>query len=387
MAPLRRPLILAALASGGVALWLAATTLDDPAPIALHAGAVYAVAALIAAMAAHEGESGLRAPGLRQFLAAFLRAGALLLAVHGLARAVGMPALPHPVSTTLALLATCLFCAGLSALWPLVPGAGKPHAWLRIALPLLIVLGVQWGNAGRGIVSPLLPLSPGHWAQTAIQTAVTGTGTRAAGSALLAMAGVGVLALLAACLPGRRWPLVLLVAGWLGFGALVWQRPPPPLPRADMSANYTVAALAELSSRDNSIAPIARTAPDAALASALASALDRVRRQIAIWPPAAVADPVQRARNLLLIAAVPDLYDTEPLQSHLPLLVRAELAARIPPGQLPAVLATIASHPEQGSVVARETLPRLGLPANTGDEAAVRKRVALYAAKLGEQAP
>ncbi len=379
--PMRRPLILAALAFGGVLLWWVAAA-DEPAPLALHAGAIYAAVALLAAMAGHEGQYTPQAAGLRQFWAALLRTALLLVLVHGVARALGMPALPHPVSTTLALAATALFFAGLAAVWPLLPGSPSNESWVRIGLALLIVLGVDFGNLELG--KPiLLALSPGHWAQAAIQTAVTGTGTRAAAATLLALAGVGGLALLAACLPTRRWPPWLLGAGWLGLAGLVWQQPAPPLPRADMGANYTVQALQQLSARDPSIAPIATSTPDAALASALT----RVQRQIKTWPPAADPDPQQRARNLLLIAAVPDLYDTEPLQSHLPILVQSELRARIPAAQLPGLLAASAAHPEQGSMAARETLPKLGLPANTGDEAAVRKRVALYAAKLGDASP
>jgi hypothetical protein len=110
------------------------------------------------------------------------------------------------------------------------------------------------------------------------------------------------------------------------------------------------------------IAPIATTAPDDATASALA----RIQRQLKKWPAAAVPDFTQRARNLLLIAAVPDLYDTEPLQSYLPLLVAAELKARLPPDQRAAILAAIAADPAGGSVAARETLAVLGLPPMKG---------------------
>jgi hypothetical protein len=121
--------------------------------------------------------------------------------------------------------------------------------------------------------------------------------------------------------------------------------------------------------------------PDPATASALA----RVKRQIEKWPAAAAPDLTQRARNLLLIAAVPDLYDAEPLQSHLPLLVAAELKTRLPKDRRAAILAAIAADPAAGSVAARETLPELGLPANLGNEAPVRNRMGLFAARFSEQ--
>jgi hypothetical protein len=217
-------------------------------------------------------------------------------------------------------------------------------------------------------------LVPAQWASGAIQTALTGTGTRAASSALYALAGLAAAALLVAWLwrrtLSRGWPRWLLVAVWLGLSALVWLRPGPPMPGPDLVIAAAPAG---------PIAPVATTAPDAATQSAL----DRVQRQIEKWPAAAEPDLTQRARNLLLIAAVPDLYDTEALQSYLPQLVAAELQARLPTEQRAAILAAIAADPAAGSVAARETLPELGLPANVGDEAPVRNRMGLYAARLG----
>jgi hypothetical protein len=217
-----------------------------------------------------------------------------------------------------------------------------------------------------------LVLLPAQWASTAIQTALTGTGTRAAASALLALAGTAAATLLVARLWPRRWPYLVMFTTWLALSALVWMRPGPAMPRADLAVAAAPAG---------HIAPIATLAPDAATASALA----RVKRQITKWPAAAEPDPKQRARNLLLIAAVPDLYDSEPLQSHLPVLVAAELRARLPAGAHDAILAAIAAEPAAGSVEARETLPLLGLPANVGDEGPVRNRMALYATRLGRE--
>jgi hypothetical protein len=90
---------------------------------------------------------------------------------------------------------------------------------------------------------------------------------------------------------------------------------------------------------------------------------------------------LQRARNLLPITAVRDLYDTETLQSHLPLLVEAELERRLPADQLPTLLASIAVDRDAGSVAARASLASLGLPASTGDQTRVRGRTALYPGK------
>ncbi len=290
-----------------------------------------------------------------------------------LARALGMPALPHPVSTGLAVVIASVSFAARGALFS---RAIPKYPW---AMALFVVAGeasMLFVAAADPDVLPawLLVLLPAQWASTAIQTALTGTGTRAASSALFALAGTAASTLVVARLWPRRWPYLLMFTAWAGLSALVWYQPGPPMPRADLRV-YTLPALLD---RPANVAPIAITPPDAATISALA----RIQRQIAKWPPAAVADPAQRARNLLLIAAVPDLYDSEPLQSQLPALVQAELRARIPPAQLRGLLVAIANNPAAGSVTARETLPALGLPANTGDEAQVRSRMALYAVQM-----
>ena len=342
---------------------------EVPAPLGLAAGTFYTVMALGVGMVGGAVQMAAAcqrgAPRLAVLLfSRLVLVGMALLATHLLARGLGMPPLPHPVSTTLSLLATALCYVGLGMLIGRLATTTSRAAWSAVLL------------AGLMLALQAVPaLSPAGWSRLAIQTAVTGTGTRAAASGLAALAGLGVLALLAARLVPRRWPLALLAAGWLVLAGFVWLRPGPPLPQADM---LPVSLAAPLPPDAGRVAPIATTAPDAALTSALA----RVTRQIGKWPPAADPDPVQRARNLLLIAAVADLYDTDPLQSHLPLLVEAELRKRLPADQLPALLTAIAARPGQGSVAARETLPSLGLPASRGDEARVRERVSLYAAKM-----
>ena len=335
-----------------------------PAPLALIGGPILAV--------------GLMGMGMIAAAAAgrlWIGLGLALLAGVGLiliARALGMPALPHPFSTGLAVIVASLSFAARGTLFA---RAMAGNGWL-------MALFVVAGEAAMLVSAAMLPawlltLLPAQWASTAIQTALTGTGTRAASSALFALAGTAATTLLVAFLWPRRWPYALMFTAWIGLSALVWHRPGPPMPHADL-AIYALPALLE---RPANVAPIAISPPDPATASALA----RVQRQIDNWPAAAEPDLTQRARNLLLIAAVADLYDTEPLQSQLPTLVAAELKSRLPAAQRTVILIAISLHPEQGSVAARETLPALGLPANVGDEAPVRGRVALYAAQLAAQ--
>jgi hypothetical protein len=287
------------------------------------------------------------------------------------ARVLGMSPLPHPFSTGLALLIASFSFAARGTLF--ARSASEKGWWIAMFVVAGEAAMLFTASAMPGSLPDwLLVLLPARWASTAIQTALTGTGTRAASSALFALAGTAAVTLLVARLLPRRWPYLLMFTAWLSLSALVWYRPGPPMPRADLA----IAAAAA-----GPIAPVADTPPDAATASALA----RIQRQIGKWPAAAEPDVAQRARNLLLIAAVADLYDSEPLQSQLPLLVAAELKARLPADRRAAILAAIAADPATGSVAARETLPQLGLPANVGDEAAVRNRMALYAARLAKQ--
>jgi hypothetical protein len=449
---------------------------DDPLPLALHAGQFFTITILGSAafglptQMVAEREAGLwrhyaltPAPRWRFVLAlvlarALLLAGALILQ-HFAARALGMPALPHPVSTTLALIAAslCFLCIGalIGSLAPNVPAVQALGQC--IFLPMLIIGGVAVPLASLpDWALPLSNLLPGRHAVVAIQTAVTGTGTRAAGFELALLAAHGALALAAAVIlfrwepgaglrPGRRgWWLVPVAAVWLALAGLAHSRarpvpappdraeagvaadyvrgveathpqplpqaggeppvpaarastkterelvmpepqpvpapvaPTPELPAPDLDApDLEAIAFERLPPDSGLVAPIAAEPPDAALESALA----RIERQLAKWPPASEGDAVQQVRNLLLIAAVPDLLQMDPLERHLPLLVQAQLQARFG-ARLPALLAAVALDPQGGSVAARADLPALGLPAHTGAQGPVRGRMMLYAFKL-----
>lgn len=354
---------LAAGLAGVVAPALAMLLLADmpaPAPLALVGGPILAVGLM------GMGMIGAAASGRLWIgvLCALLAGAVLILSAHML----GMPSLPHPFSTALALIIASISFSARGTLFARTVAARG--WWIAVSVVSGEATMLLTASAWPGLWPDwLLVLLPAQWASVAIQTALTGTGTRAAGGALLALAGTAGVTLLVARLWRRGWPYLLMFTAWLGLSMVVWQWPNPPMPRADLAIAAAPAG---------HIAPIAVNAPDPATASALA----RVQRQIEKWPAAKVPDLTQRARNLLLIAAVPDLYDSEPLQSHLPLLVAAELKARLPADQRAAILAAIAADPAAGSVAARETLPALGLPANVGDEAPVRNRMGLYASRL-----
>jgi len=353
--------VLVGLAAPGLAM-LMLVDAPAPAPLTLTGGPILAVGLMGVGMIAAAVAGRL---WIGVVLALLAGAGLILLA-----RVLGMPPLPHPFSTGMAAIIASLSFAARGTLFART--ASDKGWWIAIFVVAGEAAMLMTASALPGSLPDwLLVLLPAQWASVAIQTALTGTGTRAASSVLFALTGTAAVTLLVARLWPRRWPYSLMFTAWLGLSALVWHRPGPPMPRAD---------LAIAAAPVGGIAPIATTPPNVATASALA----RIQRQLEKWPAAAEPDLTQRARNLLLIAAVPDLYDTEPLQSHLPLLVAAELKARLPADQRAAILAAIAADPAAGSVAARETLPEVGLPANVGDETPVRNRMGLYAARLNE---
>jgi hypothetical protein len=49
--------------------------------------------------------------------------------------------------------------------------------------------------------------------------------------------------------------------------------------------------------------------------------IDTLTAALPEWPPGNAKDPVQRVRNLLYAAAVPDLLEMEILESYVPLVV------------------------------------------------------------------
>jgi hypothetical protein len=128
------------------------------------------------------------------------------------------------------------------------------------------------------------------------------------------------------------------------------------------------------------ISPVSRSdeTPD----PAIQPLLDHIRDALPGWAPGNVSDPVQRARNLLAIAAVPDILQMEQVERFVPRLVFARLQAVIPPRDLPKILYWIALHPDDGDDSAIRQLGAFGLPEVTGPTKPVRGRVMLYAFKL-----
>jgi ABC-2 type transport system permease protein len=110
--------------------------------------------------------------------------------------------------------------------------------------------------------------------------------------------------------------------------------------------------------------------------------LAQIREALPAWLPAKALDPVERVRNLLYVAAVPDLLQMDPLERHLPWLVFDRLRQEIPPADLARILYWIAMHPQDEAQDAITALGQLGLPEVTGPTGRVRERAMLYALKF-----
>lgn len=114
----------------------------------------------------------------------------------------------------------------------------------------------------------------------------------------------------------------------------------------------------------------------------VAEQLEAIRQALADWPPGKVSDPVQRTRNYLYVAAVPDVLQMDQVERFLPLLVFERLKNDIPSEELAGILYWIAMHPDEGEDSAISELELVGLPAAAGPTRTVRGRVMLYSFKL-----
>jgi hypothetical protein len=255
---------------------------------------------------------------------------------------------------------------------------------------------------------------PGRYAVEALQLSATGAG--GAGFDLLALlliAAAGAVAAAAmfrwdkAFMPRRGWLLLALgmwavvgvmaeVRGRVAIGAVQdtrdvgtakdYVRPPKPAVAAPASwrdvtdADMQKIAFDRLPPDEGIVSPVSRSdeTPD----PAILPQLDRIQGALPGWAPGAVSDPVQRARNLLAVAAVPDILQMEQVERFVPRLVFARLQAVIPPRDLPKILYWIALHPDAGSDAAVRRLDAFGLPDISGPTKPVRGRIMLYAFKL-----
>ena len=107
-----------------------------------------------------------------------------------------------------------------------------------------------------------------------------------------------------------------------------------------------------------------------------------IRVALSTWTPAAAEDVVQRARNVLLLAAVPDLLQLD-IERDVPLVVFEHLQQKMPKEQLVKVLYWIATHRSDGDLDAVDELAGACLDVQPPDDVElIRERIAVYAMKL-----
>ena len=410
----------------------------DPRPLGGHMGELLTVTALggacfgLPTALVAERERGIwkryRATGAGTplLLGGVVIARIILLLTAGLLQfaiaAAFCTALPgSPALFALTFVATCLCFIGVGlAIAMLVDSVIAVQALGQcIFLPMLMLGGIavrpealpQWL---QGVAAAL----PGIHSVRALQWAFDGRASSIWGhvGVLLLYAAAGAVA--AAAL--YRWDararpirksvlaasgailLIAVAAGqWAGIGNAEDTAEPVSHP-ADYLAAASARDRAEMAGparwQDVDDADIARIAferlpDDAGIISPLAArgtlddpatqdVIAQVRAGLPGWAPAAGGDPVQRARNMLYVAAVPDVLQMDPLERHLPWLVFDRLRQDISLGDLRKILFWISQHPDEGESGAISQLGGLGLPQLRGPDDKIRERTMIYALKL-----
>lgn len=329
----------------------------------------------------------------------------------GLARAVGMSAPAHPLALVGAFTAAAFAFIGLgfviAALADSVPAVQAFGQCLF--LPMLILGGVAVPIASLpGWAQHLSAFFPARYAVQSLQEATTGNGLDGRRLDWVALLLIGTVACAAGgklfrwapaqkfrSLPGKAW-LVPPLAIWIVVGLMAETRgraivksatatsmavpAPPPAPVLqpwEKQTDAEIAAVRLVAPPDEGlVTPIARDdeLPDETTDVVLA----KLEGALPHWAPGQVADPVQRARNLLSVAAVVDVLQN-PVERFVPSLVQQRLEADFPPEKVIRLLAWIAQNPDEGTVIT--DLSDLQLE-GVGSDAVVRERIQFYAVKL-----
>jgi ABC-2 type transport system permease protein len=113
-----------------------------------------------------------------------------------------------------------------------------------------------------------------------------------------------------------------------------------------------------------------------------AAQLDKMRYALPDWQPGKVSDPMQRVRNYLYVAAVPDVFQMQELERFIPHVVYERIQEDIPKDDLIKILYWIAVHPFDGDDKAVDELRPLGLYNGPADIEETRGRLSVYAVKL-----
>jgi hypothetical protein len=106
-----------------------------------------------------------------------------------------------------------------------------------------------------------------------------------------------------------------------------------------------------------------------------------IQENLPLWQPGKVPDPVQRVRNMLYVAAVPDVQQL-PIERFAAQAVFYQLQEDIPKDQLIKILYWIAIHPTDGDDKAVSELWALRFSNDAVDLEQTRERAAIYGVKL-----
>jgi ABC-2 type transport system permease protein len=351
----------------------------------------------------------------------------VLLAVvmqFGLAWCLYRTPLPaHPASFLIAFTAVCFAFLGMGLVIAMLAGAVPAVQALgqAIFLPMIMIGGVgvplrtlpPWAQHVAGFL-------PGRYAVEALDSSYLPGGPGLAGSrfALIALLVIGA----AACIAGARlfrWDagqkvppgaapwIVFALAAWAGVGlaaertgrlavpldataqpaAIITALSSPspatatPAPAAEPWRRVTPAQMASISFAhlppdDGVVAPVAQNLVD--LPADSKTRLAQLSKQLDQWPPAFHGDLVQRARNLLSVAAIFDVLE-DPDEAGAGYIVLDHLQRLAPYEDMEKVLAYIILNPGSGTVITQA--PELGAQGAITEQAA-RERSAMYAAKL-----
>lgn len=221
---------LSAILFGVVAPWAAMLLLAGRAgdgPIIPLGGPVLAVGLMGVGMIGAAAAASMRIG----VLCALLNGAGLL----GLGWVLGLPLLTYLLPCALAMIIASLSFAVRGALF--ARSAGDKGWWIAVFVVTGEVAILATAMAlPAALPAWLLVLLPAQWASVSIQTALAGTPIIAAGAALAALAGTAAATHLVASLWPRRWPYLVMFTAWLGFSALVWHDPAPPVDGASPAA-------------------------------------------------------------------------------------------------------------------------------------------------------
>jgi len=263
--------------------------------------------------------------------------------------------------------AACIAAAGLFR-WDQGPATSTPsrRAWLALAVGMWAVVGIMAEAQGRISATPALVENVGSVSDYLAPTRPPQVRSPPPEAMIEPPETTGAES-------GQASAPVVNAAPAARAGPARWQ---------DVSAeDLNAIAYGRLPPDEGLVAPVAPTGE--VVDDPVADRLERMYRALRIWGPGFVADPVQRARNYLYVAAVADLSQMADIERYLPAVVLAILRESIPEQDLPKVLYWVATHPEDGELTALEDIEALGLPAVTaGANRALQGRVMLYAFKL-----